>query len=180
MLPLDRERFPATQGSIQPVSSMRASMCSMEALLYGSCPARVEPECTRRRAVGSGCGVRAAHRLDRPDGEWASLPHRNPADRRHGAWRRRSNSTGRAARVAAELGTEDVVRSYKQLSRVERAFRTLKGGRFGNPNDWPILNDVYAHMSCWRCLPTTSNGICAKPGRHCCSKTSNRPWRPTQ
>ena len=27
----------------------------------------------------------------------------------------------------AACGTEDVVRSYKQLSRVERAFRTLKG-----------------------------------------------------
>jgi len=96
--------FRQRKEGIQPVSSMRASLCSMEGSLYRSCPARVEPECTRRRAVGSGCGVRAAHRLDRPDGEWASLPRVNPADRRHGAWRRRSNSTGRAARVAAELG----------------------------------------------------------------------------
>ena len=110
--------FRQRKEGIQPVSSMRASLCSMEALLYGSCPARVEPECTRRRAVGSGCGVRAAHRLDRPDGEWASLPHRNPADRRHGAWRRRSNSTGRAARVAAELG---IIRVFSSGGRHGRA-----------------------------------------------------------
>jgi transposase len=79
----------------------------------------------------------------------------------------------------AACGTEDVVRSYKQLSRVERAFRTLKGVDLEIQPIGTILNDVYAHISCWRCLPSTSNGICAKPGRHCCSKTSNRPWRPT-
>ena len=75
--------------------------------------------------------------------------------------------------------TAEVVRAYKQLEEVERAFRTLKGPELEiRPIHHRLEDRVRAHVPL-ACSPTTSPGTCARPGRRCSSRTSTRPLAPT-
>jgi Transposase DDE domain len=82
--------------------------------------------------------------------------------------------------VSAEtLAAAAVVRSYKQLKEVERAFRSFKGPlelrRFTTAS-----RSACARTSSSACSPTTSSGTCARPGPSSPSRTSNRPSHPTR
>ena len=81
---------------------------------------------------------------------------------------------------ADTLPTDDVVRAYKGLEEVERAFGTFKGPELRDPPDPPPPRETAsARTSCSACSPTTSPGTSAQPGRRCCSKTSTRQPPPT-
>jgi hypothetical protein len=60
-----------------------------------------------------------------------------------------------------------VVRSYKSLAEVERAFRCLKTTDLHIRIHHRLADRVRAHIFC-ACSPTTSSGTCAKPGERCC------------
>jgi Transposase DDE domain len=74
----------------------------------------------------------------------------------------------------AELEAPDVVRAYKQLKEVERAFRTLKGPLELRAIHGRLEQRVKAHVFFSMLSPTTSPGTCAGPGSRCCSTTSSR------
>ena len=79
---------------------------------------------------------------------------------------------------AATLATADVVRSYKRLEQVERAFGTLKGPSSRSARFTTASRNASAPTSSSACSPTTSPGTCARPGRLCSSKTRTRRPRP--
>ena len=69
------------------------------------------------------------------------------------------------------------VRAYKDLSKVERAFRCFKSVDLKvRPLHHRRADRVRAHVqSCCACWPTTSSGTCAGPSRRCSSTTTTRP-----
>jgi transposase len=69
---------------------------------------------------------------------------------------------------AEDLSTAHAVQAYKDLSRVERAFRSMKSKYAQSDTGTPI---ACARMSSCACSPITSNGTCAKLWRRCCSMT---------
>jgi hypothetical protein len=72
--------------------------------------------------------------------------------------------------VDAQFSTGDVVRSYKELAKVERAFRTMKSDDLAIRPIHHRLEDR-AHTSSCVCSFIIWNGICAKPGRRYCLPT---------
>ena len=81
---------------------------------------------------------------------------------------------------AEELPAEEAVRSYKSLSRVERAFRSYKTVDLKvRPVHHRLEGRVRAHVFlCFGgCSPTTSSGTCAARSRRC-SSTTTIPPRP--
>jgi hypothetical protein len=81
----------------------------------------------------------------------------------------------RTSLAADELPTAEVVRSYKQLEQVERAFRTLKGAELEIRPITTASTTASARTSSSACSPTTSPGTSKPLGRLCSSKTSSRP-----
>jgi hypothetical protein len=78
---------------------------------------------------------------------------------------------------AAAMSAEETVRAYKDLARVEQAFRAIKAMdlQIRLVHHW-IEPRVRAHVSC-ACWPTTSRGICARPGRRSCFMTTTERRR---
>ena len=72
---------------------------------------------------------------------------------------------------AEHLDANEAVQAYKDLSRVERAFRSLKtiDLEIRPIRHWTAR--ACAPTSSCACSPITSNGICATPWRRCCSTT---------
>ena len=81
---------------------------------------------------------------------------------------------------AQTLPTHEIVRSYKGLEQVERAFGTLKGPELEIRPIHHRLEAASARTSCSACSPTTSPGTSHRRGRRCSSQTSSRRSRPTR
>ena len=90
----------------------------------------------------------------------------------------------RTSEPADCLGTAAVVRRYKDLTRVERAFRSLKTVDLHiRPIRHRVESRVRAHPCA--CRPITSIGICGRPWPRCCSWKRSGPgetrcWRPSR
>jgi transposase len=84
----------------------------------------------------------------------------------------------RTSMPAEHLDAAETVQAYKDLSRVERAFRSLKTVDLEVPpiRHWTAQR-VRATVCSYACSPITSSGICAKPWLRSCSMTptSRRP-----
>ena len=95
----------------------------------------------------------------------------------------------RTSEPADRLPTAAVVRRYKDLTRVERAFRSLKTVDLHiRPTaiGWRVGSGLICSCACW---PITSIGICGKLWPRCCSMTriwkrnepgETRCWRPNR
>ena len=75
--------------------------------------------------------------------------------------------------TADDLAAPEVVRSYKDLARAERAFRSLKTVDLEFIRSTTACPIASAAMSCFACWLTTSNGICARHSLPCCSTITN-------
>ena len=94
----------------------------------------------------------------------------------------------RTSEPEKRLPTAEVVRSYKNLTNVERAFRCLKTVDLQiRPIRHRTEERVRSHL--FLCLPTTWSGTCAEPWRRCCSMmriwtrtglNGIRCWRPNR
>ena len=102
--------------------------------------------------------------------------------RRHEAIEREKQLDGfyiiRTSEPEERLATDDVVRSYKNLTNVERGVPISEDGRLCRsvPSVTGRRSGCGRTCSC-ACSPTTSSGICAEPWRRCCSMT--RTWTRT-
>ncbi len=70
------------------------------------------------------------------------------------------------------MDADEAVQAYKDLARVERSLPLPEDGgsaRSGRSGTGPPI--AFAPTSFFACSPITSNGICAKPWRRCCSTT---------
>ena len=76
---------------------------------------------------------------------------------------------------AAQLSTEEVVRAYKSLSGVERAFRTMKTIDLKVRPSTIAVRTGCARTSSSACWPTTWSGTCAAPWRRCSLRTTTEP-----
>ena len=96
----------------------------------------------------------------------------------------RRSPTRRLLRVrtsvpADTLPTHDVVRAYKGLEAVERAFGTLKDPESRSARSTTASKTGSARTCCCACSTTTSPCTSRPPGRRCCSQMSTHPSPPT-
>jgi hypothetical protein len=77
----------------------------------------------------------------------------------------------RTSMPAEHLDTAEAVQAYKDLSRVERAFRSMKTADLEIRPIRTGRHSTCAPMSSCACWPITSNGTCERPWRHYCSMT---------
>ena len=126
---------------------------------------------------------RSAQCSTQEDGQ--ALRPRDP--RRPSSWQRRVDQIAEEARLdgiyvirtsvpAEHLDAAETVQAYKDLSRVERAFRSMKTVDLEiRPIRHWTADRACARMSSSACSPTMSSGICGRPWRRSCSTTPTSP-----